>query len=48
MSIALFMLPQSLDEKTMPGFTEAAGIPFEDLVETILNSALRSEAAAKL
>ena len=49
--------PWVLDVKTIPGFTEtstfplaaeAAGIPFEKLVETILNSALLTEAAAKL
>ena len=46
-----------LDAKTIPGFTEtstlplaaeAAGISFENLVETILDSALQSEAPAKL
>ncbi len=46
-----------LDAKTIPGFTEtstlplaaeAAGIPFEDLVETILNAALRGVDGGKL
>ncbi|MBA3425399.1 MAG: D-alanine--D-alanine ligase [Rubrobacter sp.] len=46
-----------LDVKTIPGFTEtstfplaaeAAGLPFEKLVEAILEAALRTEAAAKL
>jgi D-alanine-D-alanine ligase len=46
-----------LDAKTIPGFTEtstlplaaeAAGISFENLVEIILDSALQSEAPAKL
>lgn len=50
-------IPQVLDVKTIPGFTEtstfplaaeAAGLPFEKLVEAILDSALRTEAAAKL
>ncbi|CAN5234859.1 D-alanine--D-alanine ligase [soil metagenome] len=50
-------VPQVLDVKTIPGFTETstfplaaerAGIPFEKLVETILEAALRTEAAAKL
>ena len=49
--------PQVIDVKTIPGFTETstfplaaerAGIPFEDLVETILEAALRTEGAAKL
>jgi len=49
--------PWVLDVKTMPGFTEtstfplaaeAAGISFEDLVETILETTLQTEAAAKL
>ncbi len=49
--------PWVLDVKTIPGFTEtstfplaaeAAGLPFEKLVETILDAALRTEAAAKL
>jgi D-alanine-D-alanine ligase len=49
--------PWILDVKTIPGFTEtstlplaaeAAGIRFEDLVETILESALRDEATSKL
>jgi D-alanine-D-alanine ligase len=49
--------PWVIDVKTIPGFTEtstfplaaeAAGIPFEGLVETILEAALRTEAAAKL
>ncbi len=49
--------PQVLDVKTIPGFTEtstfplaaeAAGIAFEELVETILDAALQMEAAAKL
>jgi D-alanine-D-alanine ligase len=43
--------------KTIPGFTEtstlplaaeAAGISFEELVETILDSTLQTEAPAKL
>jgi len=50
-------IPWVLDAKTIPGFTEtstlplaaeAAGISFENLVETILDSALQSEAPAKL
>jgi D-alanine-D-alanine ligase len=50
-------VPQILDVKTIPGFTEtstfplaaeAAGISFENLVETILEAALQTEAAAKL
>lgn len=49
--------PWVLDVKTIPGFTEtstlplaaeAAGMKFEGLVETILESALQSEAPAKL
>lgn len=49
--------PWVLDVKTIPGFTEtstlplaaeAAGISFENLVETILDSALETEALAKL
>ena len=49
--------PLVLDVKTVPGFTEtstfplaaeAAGISFEKLVETILDAALHTEAAAKL
>jgi D-alanine-D-alanine ligase len=49
--------PWVLDAKTIPGFTEtstlplaaeAAGISFENLVEIILDSALQSEAPAKL
>lgn len=49
--------PKVLDVKTIPGFTEtstlplaaeAAGLSLEDLVETILDAALRTEAAAKL
>jgi D-alanine-D-alanine ligase len=49
--------PWILDVKTIPGFTEtstlplaaeAASIRFEELVETILESALREEAASKL
>jgi D-alanine-D-alanine ligase len=49
--------PWVLDVKTVPGFTEtstfplaaeAAGISFESLVETILDTALHTEAAAKL
>jgi D-alanine-D-alanine ligase len=49
--------PWVLDAKTIPGFTEtstlplaaeAAGISFENLVETILDSALETEALAKL
>jgi D-alanine-D-alanine ligase len=50
-------IPQVLDVKTIPGFTEtstfplaaeAAGIGFEDLVETILDAALQTGAKAKL
>ena len=50
-------VPQVLDVKTVPGFTEtstfplaaeAAGITFENLVETILEATLQTEAAAKL
>ncbi|CAN5532320.1 D-alanine--D-alanine ligase [soil metagenome] len=50
-------VPQILDVKTIPGFTEtstfplaaeAAGISFEDLVETILDSALHTGVTAKL
>jgi len=49
--------PWVLDVKTIPGFTEtstlplaaeAAGMSFEELVETILDAALQSEAPAKL
>ncbi len=49
--------PWVLDVKTIPGFTETstfplaaetAGIPFEKLVETILDAAMQSEAPAKL
>ncbi|HET7479159.1 MAG TPA: D-alanine--D-alanine ligase [Rubrobacteraceae bacterium] len=49
--------PWVLDVKTIPGFTEtstlplaaeAAGMTFEELVETILDAALQSEAPAKL
>jgi D-alanine-D-alanine ligase len=49
--------PWFLDVKTVPGFTETstfplaaetAGISFEQLVETILDAALQTEAAAKL
>jgi D-alanine-D-alanine ligase len=48
--------PQVLDVKTIPGFTEtstfplaaeAAGISFEELVETILDATLQTEARAK-
>jgi D-alanine-D-alanine ligase len=50
-------VPWVLDVKTIPGFTEtstfplaaeAAGITFEKLVETILDTALHTEATAKL
>lgn len=50
-------VPKVLDVKTIPGFTEtstmplaaeAVGMSFEELVETILDAALRTEAAAKL
>jgi D-alanine-D-alanine ligase len=50
-------VPQVLDVKTIPGFTEtstfplaaeAAGVSFEDLIETILDSALYTGATAKL
>jgi D-alanine-D-alanine ligase len=49
--------PWVLDANTIPGFTEtstlplaaeAAGISFEELVETILDAALQTEAPAKL
>jgi D-alanine-D-alanine ligase len=49
--------PWVIDVKTIPGFTEtstfplageAAGISFEQLIETILDTALHTEAAAKL
>ncbi len=49
--------PLVLDVKTIPGFTEtstfplaaeAAGISFENLIETILETTLHTEAAAKL
>ena len=49
--------PWILDVKTIPGFTEtstfplaaeAAGFPFESLIETILDAALQTEAPAKL
>jgi D-alanine-D-alanine ligase len=49
--------PLILDVKTVPGFTEtstfplaaeAAGISFESLIETILETTLQTEAAAKL
>jgi len=49
--------PQVRDVKTIPGFTETstfplaaerAGIPFEGLVEAILEAALQTEAPAKL
>jgi len=49
--------PWVIDVKTIPGFTEtstfplaaeAAGISFESLVETILETTLQTEAAAKL
>jgi D-alanine-D-alanine ligase len=49
--------PLVLDVKTVPGFTEtstfplaaeAAGISFESLIETILETTLHTEAAAKL
>ena len=50
-------VPQILDVKTIPGFTETstfpmaaenAGLSFEELVETILDAALQMEASAKL
>ena len=50
-------VPRVLDVKTIPGFTEtstfplaaeAAGLPFEKLVESILDAALQTEATAKL
>jgi D-alanine-D-alanine ligase len=50
-------IPWVLDVKTIPGFTEtstlplaaeAAGISFEELVETILDATLQTEAPAKL
>jgi D-alanine-D-alanine ligase len=49
--------PWVIDVKTIPGFTEtstfplaaeAAGISFESVIETILEAALQTEAAAKL
>jgi D-alanine-D-alanine ligase len=49
--------PWVLDANTIPGFTEtstlplaaeAAGMKFEELVETILDAALQTEAPAKL
>ena len=49
--------PWVIDVKTIPGFTEtstfplaaeAAGIPFESLVQRILEGALRTEVATKL
>ncbi|HEY0129348.1 MAG TPA: D-alanine--D-alanine ligase [Rubrobacteraceae bacterium] len=49
--------PWVIDVKTIPGFTEtstfplaaeAAGIPFEKLVETMLDATLQTEAPAKL
>jgi D-alanine-D-alanine ligase len=49
-------IPQVLDVKTIPGFTEtstfplaaeAAGISFESLIEAILDAALQTETAAK-
>ena len=56
-TIFLGGVPWVLDVKTIPGFTEtstfplaaeAAGITFEKLVETILDTALHTEATAKL
>ena len=50
-------IPWVIDVKTIPGFTEtstlplaaeAAGISFEELVETILDATLQAEAPAKL
>ncbi len=50
-------IPWVIDVKTIPGFTEtstfplaaeAAGIPFEKLIETILDATLQAEAPAKL
>jgi D-alanine-D-alanine ligase len=50
-------IPQVLDVKTIPGFTEtstfplaaeAVGVSFESLIEAILEAALQTEAAAKL
>ncbi len=50
-------IPQVIDAKTIPGFTEtstfplaaeAAGVSFEELVETILEAALQTGAPAKL
>ena len=49
--------PKVIDVKTIPGFTETstfplaaerAGVSFENLVETILDDAMRTEARAKL
>lgn len=49
--------PRVIDVKTIPGFTETStyplaaernGMPFEELVQTILDAALRTEATAKL
>jgi D-alanine-D-alanine ligase len=41
-------IPGFTETSTLPLAAEAAGLPFDDLVETILESALRTEAAAKL
>ncbi len=50
-------VPWVLDANTIPGFTEtstlplaaeSAGMRFEELVETILDAALQTEAPAKL
>jgi D-alanine-D-alanine ligase len=49
--------PRVIDVKTIPGFTETstfplaaerAGIPLEDLVQTILDAALHTQARSKL
>jgi len=41
-------IPGSTETSTFPLAAEAAGLPFEKLVEAILEAALRTEAAAKL
>ena len=41
-------IPGFTETSTLPLAAEAAGMHFDDLVETILESAFRTEAAAKL
>ena len=41
-------IPGFTETSTLPLAAEAAGMSFENLVETILESALRTETAAKL